>query len=145
MKMNSLLRKCKVTSLRASAWQAGKYTSASSTITIYIYIYPPTLYCLTLTLTLTLTELIMPFFTPTAGGSEWASGLAGVCWKRYRACEASWILPSLQGDRPQHHSVQRGGHWWHNCHWGVPWSKHQHDTSVRTFFDIEIELNRFFV
>lgn len=60
----------------------------------------------------------------TAGGGEWAGGLAGVCCQWCRAREASWILPSVQGDRPQHYGLQRGGHWWHNSHRGVPGAQH---------------------
>lgn len=69
----------------------------------------------------------------TAGGSKWASGLAGVCCQWCRTCEASWILSSLQGDWSQHHSLQRSGHRWHYCHRGGPGSQHQHDSGVCCF------------
>lgn len=72
------------------------------------------------------------FLSCTAGGSERAGGVAGVCRERRRPREAPRLLPSVQGDRPQHHSLPRGGHWRHHCHRGGPRPQHQHDASVRT-------------
>lgn len=69
----------------------------------------------------------------TAGGGGWAGGLAGVCCQWCRAREASWLLPSMQGDWPQHYSLQGSGHWWDHSHRGVPGSQHQHDSGVGSF------------
>lgn len=77
--------------------------------------------------------IFFPLFCNSAGGSEWAGGVAGVCWEWRRASEAPRLLPSMQGHRPQHNSLPRGRRWWHHCHRGVPRTKHQHDTSVSTF------------
>lgn len=79
-------------------------------------------------------RLIAHLFLPcTVGGSERASGFAGVRWHRCRPREASWVLPSLQGYWSQHHSLQGGWYWRHNCYRSVPGSKLQHDPSVRAF------------